>query len=141
MKYILLLISVIISPIAFSQTVPPPPPLVEQASPTFEQTFTKVDIEASYPGSWTDFLIKNLNARVPIKKNAPAGQYAVIVQFIVDREGNISDIKTLTQHGYGMEEEVIRVLKKSKKWTPAMQNGRKVKAYKKQSITFVVSEK
>lgn len=39
-----------------------------------------------------------------------------------------------------MEDEAIRVLKKSKKWLPAVQNGRKVKAYRKQPITFVIED-
>jgi protein TonB len=40
-----------------------------------------------------------------------------------------------------MEEEVMRVIQKSPKWRPAMQNGKPVKAYRKQPITFVVNEK
>ncbi|MEQ1678624.1 MAG: energy transducer TonB, partial [Chitinophagaceae bacterium] len=45
---------------------------------------------------------------------------------------------SLTNHGYGMEEEAMRVIKKGPKWTPAVQNGRQVKAYRKQPITFQV---
>jgi protein TonB len=62
-----------------------------------------------------------------------------VVQFIVDKEGNISDVKALTNQGYGMEDEAVRVIKKGPNWTPAQQNGRYVKAYRKQPITFVVS--
>jgi protein TonB len=56
----------------------------------------------------------------------------------VDKGGNISDVKGLTKHGYGMEEEAIRVIKRGPKWTPAIQNGRNVNAYRKQPVTFVV---
>jgi protein TonB len=63
-----------------------------------------------------------------------------MVQFIVDKQGNISDVKALTNHGYGMEEEAIRAIKRGPKWTPAIQNGRNVNAYRKQPITFVVAE-
>ncbi|MBC7873898.1 MAG: energy transducer TonB, partial [Ferruginibacter sp.] len=42
-------------------------------------------------------------------------------------------------HGYGMEEEAIKVIKKGPKWEPAVQNGRQVKAYRKQPITFQVT--
>ncbi|MBD0333129.1 MAG: TonB family protein, partial [Chitinophagaceae bacterium] len=66
--------------------------------------------------------------------------YTVIIQFIVDKEGNISDVKALTNHGYGMEQEAMRAVKKAPKWTPAIQNGRQVKAYRKQPITFIVTE-
>ncbi len=37
-----------------------------------------------------------------------------------------------------MEDEAIRVIKRGPKWTPAIQNGRNVNAYRKQPITFVV---
>jgi protein TonB len=64
----------------------------------------------------------------------------VIIQFIVDLDGSLSEVKALTLHGFGMEEEAIRVIKAGPKWEPAIQNGRKVKAYRKQPITFLVSD-
>jgi protein TonB len=39
-----------------------------------------------------------------------------------------------------LEEETVRVLKKATKWEPAIQNGNKVKAYRRQVITFDVLE-
>ncbi len=105
--------------------------------------FEKVEIEASYPGgdkAWIRFLQLNLDAGVPAKKKAPVGVYTVVIQFVVDKDGNVSDIKPLTKHGYGMEEEVVSVLKKSTRWKPAVQDGRKVRAYRKQPVTFQVSE-
>ena len=109
----------------------------------YDQTFTKVEIEASFPGGegqWKKFLERNLNPSTPVDNGAPAGNYTVVVQFIVDKEGNVSDVKALTNHGYGMEDEAVKVIKRGPKWTPAVQNGRQVKAYRKQPITFVVTE-
>ncbi len=40
----------------------------------------------------------------------------------------------------GMEEEAVRVIKNGPKWTPALQNGRNVNAYRRQPITFQVNE-
>jgi len=97
-----------------------------------------VEVEAKFIGNWEKFLMRNLNANVPGDNDAPAGSYTVIIQFVVDLEGNVSDIQALTAHGYGMEEEAIRALKKATKWVPAIQNGHIVKAYRKQPITFVV---
>jgi protein TonB len=64
----------------------------------------------------------------------------VVVQFVVDKEGKISDVKAMTSHGFGMEEEAVKVIRKGPNWVPAVQNGRNVKAYRRQPITFVVSE-
>lgn len=106
------------------------------------QVFTKVEVEAGFKGGekeWKRFLERNLEANVPVDNGAPEGTYTVIVQFIVDKEGKISDVKALTNHGHGMEEEAVRVIKKGPDWIPAIQNGRNVKAYRKQPITFVVA--
>jgi periplasmic protein TonB len=107
------------------------------------KVFEKVEVEASFKGGereWRKYLERNLDANVPVDNGASAGTYQVVIQFIVDKEGRISDVKALTSHGNGMEEEAVRVIKKGPDWVPAIQNGRNVKAYRKQPITFVVSE-
>lgn len=99
-----------------------------------------VDIDAKFDGNWKRFLESNLNAEVPVDNNAPAGRYSVVIRFVVDIDGSISDITALTAHGYGLEEEAIRVIRKSKKWQPAFLNGVHLKAYKKQVVVFEVME-
>jgi len=116
------------------------PGIIEQRTPDPDEIVTFVELEAKYPGNWKAFLERNLNAETPVENNAPSGRYSVVVQFVVDKEGNVSDIQPLTNHGYGMEEEAVRVLKKATKWEPAIQNGIKVKAYRKQVIVFEVLE-
>jgi periplasmic protein TonB len=108
---------------------------------TTERIFEKVEIEASFPGgdqAWIKFLKKNVNGMVATDNGAPKGIYTVIIQFVVDKYGYLTDIKALTNHGYGMEKEVIKLLKKSPKWNPAFQDGRNVKAYRRQPVTFTV---
>jgi protein TonB len=100
---------------------------------------TTVDVPAKFEGNWIRFLQKNLNADVPVENGAGPGRYSVVVQFVVDKEGNVSDIKALTAHGYGVEEEAIRVLRKAPKWQAAIAAGYPVKAYHKQVIVFEVT--
>ncbi len=118
--------------------------IVEVKKPEPEpDIFTKVEIDASYPGgtgAWRNFLERNLRADVATENGASPGTYTVVIQFVVDKEGNVSDVKPITSVGYGMEQEAVRVLKKSGKWKPAIQNGREVKAYRKQPITFQIQE-
>ena len=104
--------------------------------------FVKVEIEAEYPGgvaAWKKFLEKNLDPGVTAKNNAPVGKYSPIAVFIVDKDGSLSDVKSLTKFGYGIEEEMLRVITKSGKWSPASQDGKPVRAYRKQPLTFLVS--
>ncbi|MGN6291830.1 MAG: energy transducer TonB [Chitinophagaceae bacterium] len=104
--------------------------------------FEKVEIEASFKGgegAWRKFLERNLNGNTPVDNGAPEGTYTVYVQFVVSKDGSISDVRALTNHGFGMEQEAVRVIKKGPNWTPAVQNGRSVNAYRKQPITFQVT--
>jgi len=103
--------------------------------------FTKVEVEAGFPGgdaAWTSFLRKNLNPDVAADNGAGEGTYTVIVKFVVSRDGSLSDITCENDPGFGICEEAKRVIKKTKNWTPAIQNGRNVNAYRRQPITFAV---
>jgi hypothetical protein len=90
--------------------------------------------------NWKKFLELNLNAGVPIANGAPAGLYKVWVQFVVGKDGSVTDIKPLTNWGYGMEDEVIRIIKKAEGWSPASIGGKPVKAFRMQPVTFSVEE-
>jgi len=99
-----------------------------------------VEVQAKCDCNWENFLLRNLNAEIPVDNGAPEGSYTVFIQFVIDIDGSISDIKPLTSHGFGLEEEAVRVIRKATKWEPAIQNGHPVKAYRKQPITFRVLE-
>lgn len=117
--------------------------VIEEKKEDPNQIFEKVEIEAKFPGgdaAWKRYLERNLSNFNPADNGAPAGTYTTYIQFVVDKDGNISDVKALTNYGYGMEDEAIKVIKKGPNWEPAIQNGRKVKAYRKQPITFVVQD-
>lgn len=105
-----------------------------------EGPFERVEVEAKFTGNWEKFLLRYLNGSVPVENGASPGRYTVMIQFVVDVDGSVSDIRPLTSLGFGMENEAIRVLKKATKWEPAIQNGRKVKAYRRQPVTFLVNE-
>ena len=102
--------------------------------------YAQVEVEADYPGgneAWAKYVSKNMKPGVP-SKDAPVGKYQVIAIFIVGTDGAVKDVKPLTILGYDMEEEVVRVIENSGKWTSAMQNGKPVNAYRKQPVTFMV---
>lgn len=102
----------------------------------WDKTFTKVEIESEYPGgmaAWQRYLNKSL--RYPQDAIDNEIQGTVVVQFVVDKEGNVSNVEAISGPNE-LRDEAIRVIKKSGKWTPAVQNGRQVKSYKKQPIVF-----
>jgi periplasmic protein TonB len=109
----------------------------------YDKVFTVVQIPAEFPGglpAWIKYLERNLNRDLPVENGAPPGKYTVIVSFIVDKTGGISEVKAENDPGYGTKDEAVRVIKRGPNWKPAVQNGRNVIYRHKQSITFMVSE-
>lgn len=105
--------------------------------------FTKTEVPPQFPGglgAWTKYLELNLNRNLLIQKGAPPGKYTVVVDFTVDKEGNLSNIKAMNDPGYGSAAEAVRVIEKGPNWVPAQQKGENVTARHKQSITWVISE-
>lgn len=107
-----------------------------------DKVFQKVEIEAKFPGgegAWTKYISREINRYIDeLQEAGKAG--TCLVQFIVDKEGNISDVEALTMKGTKLAEICENAIKKGPKWVPAEQNGRKVKAYRKQPVTFQISE-
>lgn len=107
-----------------------------------DKVFTKVEYEAEFPGgnaAWSRYIAKSLDGFDASQNGASPGKYQVIVRFIVGKDGSISDVTAETNFGYGMEEKAIKIIQKGPNWKPALQNGRNVKAYRRQPIAFTVN--
>jgi protein TonB len=79
-----------------------------------------------------DYLVYPNNAR----ENNKQGK--VVVKFIVNEDGSISDITTINNPaiGFGLEEAAMNVVRKMPKWKPGRQNGKPVKVYFTLPISF-----
>lgn len=105
--------------------------------------FTQAEVNPQFTGgqeAWIKFLRTNLKANVPVDNGAKAGTYKVVLRFMVNSDGSLSDITCESDPGFGICAEALRFIKTTPKWQPAVQNGKKVNAYMKQPITFVVEE-
>lgn len=96
------------------------------------------EAEAEFPGgpaAWQRFLNKNLKSLMDSSGNAIKG--TVVVQFVVDEEGNVTNVKAISGPE-PLSTEAVRVIKKSSKWTPGRQvsGGRYIKSIKKQPFVF-----
>lgn len=101
-----------------------------------DSLYISVQIESSYPGgpaAWQRFLKRNLHYPQSAAEQEIQGD--VMVQFIVDKEGNVSDVQAISGPE-ALRSEAERVIRKSGKWNPAVQNGMHVKSYKRQPIGF-----
>jgi protein TonB len=95
-----------------------------------EPIFLQVEEPPIFPGgesALTKFLRENINYPKEAIKNKISG--TVYVQFIIEKDGSISDIQVVRGIGGGCDEEAVRVIKLLPKWIPAKQNGVEVRAY------------
>jgi protein TonB len=109
----------------------------KQPEMDFEKVYTTVQNPAEFPGGiseWVRYLQKNLQYPETALDMGIVG--VVRVQFIVDRDGNISEVQALNDPGEGLSEEAVRIIKKGPKWRPAEQNGHKVIYRHTQAIVF-----
>ncbi|WP_026706119.1 energy transducer TonB [Flavobacterium soli] len=99
------------------------------------QIYNAVEVKPDFPGGiqkFYDFVGKNY--RVPEGEDLKG---KVFVQFVVEKDGSLTDIKVMRDLGYGTGKEAIRVLQKSPKWKPGIQNGRPVRVLYSLPISIV----
>lgn len=99
--------------------------------------FTSVEIFPEFPGgmkAFYEYLSKNLRYSDEARKNNISGK--VILQFIVEKDGKLTNIKILRGLGSGLDEEAVRVLTESPNWKPGQQNGKLVRVAYTLPISF-----
>jgi protein TonB len=90
-----------------------------------------------FPGGQSAFInYLSRNLRYPEAAFERGIQGKVLISFIIEKNGRISNIKILRGIGYGCDEEAIRVLEKSPEWKPGMQNKQKVRVAYTLPINF-----
>jgi protein TonB len=60
----------------------------------------------------------------------------VLMSFVIEKNGEISNITVDKGAGYGFDQEAVRVLKLAKAWKPGMQNGQPVRVRYSIPINF-----
>lgn len=81
--------------------------------------------EAVFNGEIGEWLGRNLNYPEMAKANSQEGK--VIVQFVIERDGTLTDIEVIKKGGWGFDEAALEVVKKMPPWKPAKQNGKPVR--------------
>ncbi|HKX86895.1 MAG TPA: energy transducer TonB [Flavobacterium sp.] len=71
------------------------------------------------------YLAKNFNFTPEAIKQNIKGR--IFLEFIVEKDGRLTDFKILKGLGYGLDEEAIRVLSNHENWIPGEYEGKKVR--------------
>jgi protein TonB len=84
-----------------------------------------IQVKPDFPGGIEKFYKYIANNYKTPEEDGLKGK--VYVNFVVEKDGSLTDIKVIRDIGYGTGKEAIRVLKNSPKWVPGEQNGKKVR--------------
>ncbi|WP_289664751.1 energy transducer TonB [Flavobacterium panacagri] len=94
-----------------------------------------IDVLPDYPGGINIFY-ENFKSEYKIPKELKKSTGVIKMSFVIEKDGSVSEIKSIEDLGFGTGEEATRVLKKSVKWTPGETNGRKVRTFYNLPITL-----
>ena len=101
----------------------PEPPKVEET-----KVFDVVEEMPQFPGGQAallEYLAKNIKYQVVAEENGVQGR--VIVTFVVERDGSITDVRVVKSVDPSLDKEAARVVKSMPKWQPGKQNGSAVR--------------
>lgn len=103
-------------------------PKDQEVTEDVNHVFQSVEVPPSPQGGLEEFykyVGRNYNYPAQAQEQGVSGR--VLLQFVVERDGSLTDIKVLRDLKYGTGEEAVRMLKKAPKWKPGIQNGRPVR--------------
>ena len=101
------------------------------------QVFTAVESIGEFPGgniAWINYLSENLKYPKQLKKQKISGN--VVVRIYIGNTGLVNKVEVLQSLHPLLDLEVVRVIKNSPKWKPAIQNGKAVYMTFVQPISF-----
>ena len=110
----------------------PPKHVVEET-----KIFTVVEQMPMYPGgdgALMGYLRDNIHYPTVAAENGVQGR--VVVGFVVERDGSITDVNVLRSVDPSLDREAMRVVKAMPKWTPGKQNGSAVRVKYQVPVTF-----
>ena len=112
----------IVVDVDFVVELPPEP------EPEPEEVFAMVESMPEFVGGEEAFMnYLRMNLDYPTIALEARIQGIVFLQFVVEKDGSITDIKVLRGVVSSLDEEAVRVVRQMPKWIPGEQNGRKVR--------------
>ncbi len=108
--------------------VAPPPPPPAPKPEVSNKVFDVVEEMPSFPGGQGALMaFLNSNIKYPVVAQENGVQGRVIVGFVVERDGSITDVKVMRSVDPSLDREAQRVIKAMPKWKPGKQNGSAVR--------------
>ncbi len=104
-----------------------------------EEPVLAPEVYPEFPGGYAAMRIYlNTELQYPAMAREANIQGTVWIEFLVNKKGEISDVKILRGIGVGCEEEALRVVMQMPKWTPGKQHGLPVNVRYQLPVSFVL---
>lgn len=116
----------------------PEPPKHEEVE---NKVFTTVEQMPSFPGGDAALMnwLRN-NVRYPAVAEENGIQGRVVVSFVVERNGSITDVQVVKSVDPSLDKEAARVVKSMPNWVPGKQNGSAVRVKYNVPVTFRLAQ-
>lgn len=104
------------------------PPVKEEEEIVEQEIFTIVESMPEFPGgqqAMLEFIARNIKYPPLARESGIQGR--VFVNFVVEPDGSVSNVKVIRGIGGGCDEEAIRVVQSMPKWVPGRQRGKPVR--------------
>ena len=88
--------------------------------------YNEVDIKPEFKGGGLPRLISLIEKDLKVPDSI-GQKRTIIIRFVIEKDGQVSNFKVLRDIGQGSGEELIRVLQKSPKWLPGKKDGKIVR--------------
>ena len=114
---------------------------IHESKPDENSIFQVVEIQPEFPGGMAElmkYLQKNIRYPKVCKEQGLQGR--VIVQFVVNTDSTISDVKVVKPVNPHFDQEALRVVKAMPKWKPGTQCGKPVRVRFTLPVTFRLPE-
>lgn len=108
--------------------IPPPPPKPAPKEEATDEIFVVVENQPEFPGgnaAMMKFLSDNIKYPVIAQENGLQGR--VITNFVVERDGSITDVQVVRGVDPSLDREAIRVIQSMPRWKPGQQRGQAVR--------------
>ena len=96
--------------------------------------YDAVDTQAQFNGSVSGYIQKNM--KYPAKAYMDGIKGTVIVSFVVEKTGEVSNVQVAKSAEPSLDREAVRLVKYMPLWSPAIKNGRKVRSRTSVSVVF-----
>jgi protein TonB len=115
----------------------PAPPAPKPSAEIENKVFDVVEQMPSFPGGNSALMsYLNSNVKYPVVAQENGVQGRVVISFVVEKDGSITDVQVVKSVDPSLDREASRVVRSMPRWNPGKQNGQAVRVKYDVPVSF-----